>query len=689
MQFAVVKIVFLKELREMLRDRRSLIVMFGVPLLLYPLLTIGISGLMHSQERRLTDRVYKVAVQNGAWAPHLLDLMSAPASGVTPLSRAAPEDQLRINEIDAVLRVPLDAQERAVAGKQVEFTLVLDRSRPSAPFVEKKLERLLHDYEKWVIEQRLSSRGVSPAVLQPLGTRTQDIATGDQRLGSLVGRVLPLLLLMTGMLGAFFPALNATTTEREHGTLEALLVTPAGRMELLVAKGAMVLLGGLLTAALNMASMMLVLWRVFAAQPRMPENLTMSPATLMLAYLAAVPTIVFFASIVLVVGLMARTYREANSYATPVMLLPLIAGLASLTELKTTPGMLVTPILNTTVIVRDVMTGRAPLGAFVLAFVSSCLYAGLLLSVATRLFSNEQLVNPAWEPLSIRGLGRAKRRRSRLPAVDEVLALFAATLLLVLYVEGPLVQARGLLVGVFVAEAGLIAAPAVLLAWWARYSWSRTFAWRWPSLAIMAGAAALGVGLVPWTGFLFDLQNQYWPADPQELQQITNLFLPTLERHLVLTPILVGVMAGVCEELLYRGPIQTALLRRLPVGVALTAGAVLFAAAHLDLHGFLVRALLGGVLGWAVWRSGSIFPAMVLHGLYDMGQLAQASFEVYINGKDEVMARAMRPEVEFNDYLVYQLAVGALLIVLGLLVFRGRRRRRNAAHELAPAIRET
>src|SRR6185295_15181490 len=184
-----------------------------------------------------------------------------------------------------------------------------------------------------------------------------DIASADQRFGKLMAMSLPVLLLMTGMLGALFPALNATTTERELGTLETLLVTPAGRMELLIAKGALVLISALITSGLNMLSMSLVLWRVLSQEPEL-GNLKISIGALALSYLAAVPTLITFATLVLIVGLLARNFREANSLATPIMMIPLASMLVGVLEPKMSPGLLVTPVANTTIIIREVLTGR-------------------------------------------------------------------------------------------------------------------------------------------------------------------------------------------------------------------------------------------------------------------------------------------------------------------------------------------
>jgi len=119
---------------------------------------------------------------------------------------------------------------------------------------------------------------------------------------------------------------------------------------------------------------------------------------------------------------------------------------------------------------------------------------------------------------------------------------------------------------------------------------------------------------------------------------------------------------------LFRGPIQTALMRKSRPWVAIAIGAVIFAAAHLDLHGLALRAALGVALGWVVWRSGSIFPAMVLHGLYDAGTVGLAAWEVHHLG-----AEGAGPIL--NGAGVVRLIIGALLSLVGVWLIRQLRSR--------------
>lgn len=669
MRLRIVKTVFLKETREMLRDRRSLAVMFGLPLVLYPLILWGMASIGSTKKHELTEKPAKVAALNLAAAPELRVLMTAPDSGIevlAPKDQKDPTEQLSQGKIDAVVTVPPDCQKKALAGQEVDLKIRIDRSRSNASYVEKKLQKVADAYQKWVIEQRLAEHGVPASVLAPVKRDFEDVATSEQRFGHLLAQALPVLLLMTGMLGALFPALNATTTERELGTLETLLVTPATRTELLTAKGGLVLLCALLTAGLNMLSMSMVLLRSITMIEGSTISLKLSPGMLALSYLAAVPALVFFTAIVLIVGLVARNFREANAFATPVMLIPLGAMIVGMLEPPATAAMLITPVASTSIIIRQVLTGRATGGQFALAFASSCLYAGLILSVAGRLFSSEQLVNPGWEPLSLKGLrrGAGGTRQRRLPAVDEALALFCLCLLLLFYVS-PTLQKHGLLPVVFGNQLLLILAPTLLFAAALKWDWTRTFSLRRCAPGLILAAALIGIGVSPWTQLIATLQERVWPQDPRIAQQQTDLFVTALKAHPFLTVIAVGVLAGICEELLFRGPVQASMMRRLPAWAAIAFAAIIFSAAHMDLHGFVIRAGLGVLLGWMVWRSGSIFPAMMTHAMFDSTQLAMTAWQIH---HESASAGAATLALSTADKI--SLAVGAAMLILGALLWR-------------------
>ncbi|MGA2232582.1 MAG: ABC transporter permease subunit/CPBP intramembrane protease [Tepidisphaeraceae bacterium] len=619
MRRSIIQSVFRKELTELLRNRRSLMVMFGVPLVLYPALTVAVSSLADTKQKEMTSQPAAVIIVNDADAPELVHLTADRNYGIVASETTADnaEKALRQDRVDAIITAPPHYEAQAIAGQEVHLDVEVDSSRQITPFVRTKLDKVLGAYKQWIIERRLAAHGLAPDLASMPSHTVTDVATGQQTFGAFLSYILPLLLLLTGMLGALYPALSATTNERELGTLETLLATPATRGELLTAKAGIVLLSGLLTALLNMVSMSLVFWRVMSQIEKTPVGVSINTTALALSYLAAIPTLIFFTALVLMVGLLARNLREANAYATPLMMVPITSMLIGIADPAVSPGLLVTPVANTTIIIREVLLGRATFGSFALAFASSGLYAGLVLSLAGRLFTNEQLVNPAWEPISLRGFSH-RSHRPRWPAVDEALALFSVSLLLNFYLSPSWIKA-GLLPLLLAVETLLIAGPAIVFSWLGRYPWKEVFSLRRPGLAGFAGATLLGLGMIPLMNGLSALQS-YWnilPPNDADLEGMTELLKPALVAHPFIAPIIIGALAGICEELLFRGPIQAAFVKRFPLALALTVGGLLFAAAHMDLSGMPPRMILGIILGWIVVRQRSIYPAMLMHAVYD------------------------------------------------------------------------
>jgi membrane protease YdiL (CAAX protease family) len=288
----------------------------------------------------------------------------------------------------------------------------------------------------------------------------------------------------------------------------------------------------------------------------------------------------------------------------------------------------------------------------------------LLLSAAARVFTNEQLVNPAWEPVSLKGFrsGLAGNRRPRrLPAVDEALALFAATLLLSFYIQ-PSLMRYGLVPLLVVSQVALLAGPALLLAWVGRYRWVETFSWRRPAAAAVIGSILLGVGLSPWMQFAAHWQEKVWQPNRALQEQMEKLLIPPMQSHPILVPLLVGILAGVCEETLFRGPILAGLRRRLSMWPAIIISALLFAAAHLDLFGLPIRAFLGILLGWLVFATGSIVPAMLMHACYDVTQLLMVSLTL---PKD---VATTQPQGESQNILL--LVIGAVCIAAAAVLLK-------------------
>jgi membrane protease YdiL (CAAX protease family) len=237
----------------------------------------------------------------------------------------------------------------------------------------------------------------------------------------------------------------------------------------------------------------------------------------------------------------------------------------------------------------------------------------------------------------------------------------------------------------------LIAGPALVAAWLGRYRWRETFAFRKTTPRALLGGLLLGLGTMPWIQAASNFQAQFWKPDPEVAKATMKLMLPTLVEHPILAAILVGLLAGICEEILYRGPLQTALARRLSMWPTLLIGGALFSAVHMDLHGFAYRMLLGMILGWLVYRGGSILPAMLMHAVFDLTAMLATAYEIHKTGADKYMQLATSHNPSAVDdvfpmrLISVALVVGGAMILAGFLLCRADFRSRDAQLTPEPA----
>lgn len=230
-----------------------------------------------------------------------------------------------------------------------------------------------------------------------------------------------------------------------------------------------------------------------------------------------------------------------------------------------------------------------------------------------------------------------------------------------------------------VGEIFFCAVPAVLWALIGKQKWTEAFSWRPASAREYIGAALLGLGFIPWVQTEVAIQNHLWPGGMANQQTNTAFLLPLLAHYWLLMCLALPLAAAFCEEMFFRGVLQRALLKRLPVWAALTVASFLFAAVHFDLQGFLVRMLLGVLLALLVGCGRSIFPAMMTHFVYDAAALGSAAWQVHRQGVGKVLQVSSRADlgVSHTELIVGPL-IGTLLLAAGwALCASAWRRRKN------------
>src|SRR5262249_29234146 len=162
------------------------------------------AGLAAGRVTRMERQDSPVAVVNGEAAPHLLERLRNSGSGVKVTPSAEPRADLKAGKVQAVLVVPPEFEKKALAAEDAALPIELARSREASGGAREKLGRVIQDYQRWIVAQRLRERGVPESLARPLKTETEDVSTGDRRFGAVLATILPMMLLITGALGALY-----------------------------------------------------------------------------------------------------------------------------------------------------------------------------------------------------------------------------------------------------------------------------------------------------------------------------------------------------------------------------------------------------------------------------------------------------------------------------------------------------
>jgi sodium transport system permease protein len=385
-------IVFLKEFRETLRDRRSLglLAMFT---LMYPAM---LGYILHSQIERATRperEGIELTVIGAARAPTLMAQLKQKNIEVReagPMDEPAIEALLRARKTVAVLRLTDHFSDDYQAMRPARVELWFD-SASDTRLQQRDIEEVLDAYGSNVASARLLAHGVSPAALAPIQVQRYDTSSNASRSAVLIGSILGFLFFPAFICG-MSAAVDSTAGERERRSLEVLMSQPARAWELITGKwlaaASLAIIG--VTFELGLAHVILS-WLPLE-EIGMSWRVTWSD--LAMVCLASVPLSLFAAALQIAVAMNAKSFKEAQSVLSFVVMVPMVPGLAvSMLELKTASWMYLVPMLSNQTLLREIAKGEA-LGAlpFVLTFISSALPALAAVAFASWRMKSERYV---------------------------------------------------------------------------------------------------------------------------------------------------------------------------------------------------------------------------------------------------------------------------------------------------------
>jgi sodium transport system permease protein len=388
--------IFLKELLDTVRDRRTLFVMVIFPLLLFPVLLTAITAVQTSQIRKAQDQTLRVGLTLNGNAADLRTLLSG-REGFGVIEGIHPDSVrslLERDSLDAAITVGADFDRTVSAGGKGALTLAY-RLTDEYSIAERRLRETVRTFEKGLVEKRFAALGVRPDIVEAVAIEELDVTPMKERLGRTIGGLLPYLFVIFCFMGSMYPAIDLAAGEKERGTIETLLTAPVGRFQILLGKFGVVVLTGLLSAAVSMLGLYLAVSR----NPDMPQEMMgavasiLDPWTIVLVLSLLLPLAVFFAAFLLSLSFYARSYKEAQSLISPltiVVILPVALGMVPGIEL--TPLTAMIPVLNVSLATKEIIAGTIVPGMLAIVYVSLLTLAGISLWACVRWVNREETI---------------------------------------------------------------------------------------------------------------------------------------------------------------------------------------------------------------------------------------------------------------------------------------------------------
>jgi sodium transport system permease protein len=388
-------IVFRKELRDMLRDKRTIRSMIIIPVVAFPALFLIVGWTMARLSGEANKEASIVMVHGGDDSPKVLEaLRGAEGIQVVPYQADA-RQEISNNKIRVLIEIP-EGFDSSVSGSNPQKVAIdYFQGDMKSESARDRVQKFFDDYRESLARAALAARGLPTSLLEPFTVEAQNVAPPAKVGGSILGGWIPYMIIILCFTGAMYPAMDLTAGEKERGTMETILTSPVSRTDLVIGKFLMVVLASVVTAILSLVSMGISFaWskKTFLHGADVPQ-MSIDPRAVAAVMFLILPVAVLFASVLLAVALLAKSYREAQTYVSPlvfVVIMPAIIGAMPGVELNWKTALI--PILNTSLVSKDVIAGNYHWGLIAAVFGMTCLYAAIGIAAAVSMFNREDVL---------------------------------------------------------------------------------------------------------------------------------------------------------------------------------------------------------------------------------------------------------------------------------------------------------
>jgi len=387
-----IAIVYRKEMREALRDRRTLISTIVVPILLFPVLTVGMGYAAVSLIGEATRQPAKIMILGGEDSPAVVEGLKNTKNLIVVATAPDYVSQISNKKIRAAVEIPSRLAADGDDKRPVKIYIYAGDLKSASAAT--RIEKFFTEYRDTIARERLAAEKLPASLLKPFEINQQNVVSAEKVAGETVGGIIPYLVIIMCLTGAMYPAMDLTAGEKERATMETILSSPISRTHLVLGKFLLVLTASLVTAALSVTSVGVSSWMIQRFQDQTSGiHVKIGLVAVLSVFMVALPLAVLFSAALITIALFAKSYKEAQSYISPLMVVVIVPAVAAmLPGVELTPQLSLVPILNVSLLCKELIAGNYHWNAIALIFLSTCVYAVTALFIAVKMFQRESVL---------------------------------------------------------------------------------------------------------------------------------------------------------------------------------------------------------------------------------------------------------------------------------------------------------
>ena len=613
MRSKIVRTILKKEIINIIRDKKTLFMGIVLPLILYPLLMIIMTQIMTISMNSIENDDINIAFEKYPSKELITLIKNYDSDGAINIVKSKNyKKDLEKGNIDAYV----DIKEK---NKIENYKIYINSSKENSSTVNSKLEDIFNTYKEKKVKDKIEQLQLNvEETLEPVVYSTIDLAKTEEVAGLLLGQILPLILIMGVLLGAIYPAIDSMAGEKERGTLETLFTLPISNLELVMGKYMAVSLCAIVTAILNVVSILMTLIYILStgniSGQLLSNNFNISALSGPL--FITLICICLFAMVVSAVSMcvcsLAKSFKDAQNYITPVMFLVLIPSYASMIpNLNLDRTTSIIPVVNISLLIKSVLSNNANLSLIALVFISNFAFVILSVILLSKLFNSEEILFGNNRNFSFLEK-RSNIKKGTMPSVSDGVILYALGLVLLIYV-GSYIQLKLKMTGIVLTQVMIISLP-LLFAYYIKSDFKKVFSLKLPKIKHLFGAACLWFGTYLLAMVITNIIMYYFPQNQEIVEGLNNALF--IKNNLLLNLLIVAAMPAICEEIFFRGFILTSFKnnKKSYRGAIIFSG-ILFGLMHMDFIRVVPTSILGIAFAYAVCKTNSIAVSMFMHFL--------------------------------------------------------------------------